>query len=335
MLWDGVRVRLRRKRCRGSRILCPCRCGDYGFVSRHKPAEHRFPDVSATPGIKFSAGRRVLSERRCGVTVCLQSRRSNLSSYVSSFGSDFCSPSHRWFHGHCRLHKGLRSPVGDCLPLLRGFTVDNKSVEALRRNGGPTPLGDGRRVSSSPEMNFRHQQSGQLHRHVAVSRKFPPSPTLRGTPSQYKRRNSGSVSVSSQHASRRTTGNSKHSHRFQSTGAAFIDFPVVVQHKVPTIQTVQKSGEVSQCQHLDRYRRARREAETGPNHPDNPEDGREDTDPSAQRHVPIIQKLQKIAETPQVVQRECRSSGDTTGTVVDDAEDPQVPEDGCVRDRSL
>ena len=37
-----------------------------------------------------------------------------------------------------------------------------------------------------------------------------------------------------------------------------------------------------------------------------PEDGREDTCPSAQRHVPIIQK---IAETPQVVQRECRSSG--------------------------
>ena len=73
-------------------------------------------------------------------------------------------------------------------------------------------------------------------------------------------------------------------------------------------QTVQKSGEVSQCQHLDRYRRARRVAETGPDQPDNPEDVREDTGPSAQRHVPIIQKIQKIAETPQVVQRECRSS---------------------------
>ena len=72
----------------------------------------------------------------------------NLSSYVSSFRSDFCSPCYRWFYGHCRLHQGLRSPVGDCLPLLRGFTVDNKSDEALRRNGGPTPLRDGRRVSS-------------------------------------------------------------------------------------------------------------------------------------------------------------------------------------------
>ena len=79
-------------------------------------------------------------------------------------------------------------------------------------------------------------------------------------------------------------------------------------HQVTSIQTVQKSGEVSQCQHLDRYRRSRREAETGPGQPDNPEDGREDTGPSAQRHVPIIQKFQKIAETPQVVQRECRSS---------------------------
>ena len=29
-------------RCRGSRNLRPCRCGDFGFVSRHKPAE-QFP----------------------------------------------------------------------------------------------------------------------------------------------------------------------------------------------------------------------------------------------------------------------------------------------------
>ena len=27
-------------RCRGSRIFLPCRCGDSGFVSRHKPADH-------------------------------------------------------------------------------------------------------------------------------------------------------------------------------------------------------------------------------------------------------------------------------------------------------
>ena len=78
--------------------------------------------------------------------------------------------------------------------------------------------------------------------------------------------------------------------------------------QVPSIQTVQKSGEVSQCQHLDRYRRTRREAETGPDQPENPEDGREDTGPSAQRHVQIIQKIQKTVEAPQVVQRECRSS---------------------------
>ena len=29
-------------RCRGSRLPRPCRCGDFGLVSRHKPAEHRF-----------------------------------------------------------------------------------------------------------------------------------------------------------------------------------------------------------------------------------------------------------------------------------------------------
>ena len=41
-------------RCRGSRIFLPCRCGDSGFVSRHKPAEHRIPDVSALPDVEAS-----------------------------------------------------------------------------------------------------------------------------------------------------------------------------------------------------------------------------------------------------------------------------------------
>ena len=77
----GATLRRHLTRCRGSRISLPCRCGDFGFVSRHKPAEHRFPDVSATPDVEASCitsccGRRVfLSERRCGVPVCLQSRR--------------------------------------------------------------------------------------------------------------------------------------------------------------------------------------------------------------------------------------------------------------------
>ena len=30
-------------RCRGTCIFLPCRCGDFGFVSRHKPAEHHVP----------------------------------------------------------------------------------------------------------------------------------------------------------------------------------------------------------------------------------------------------------------------------------------------------
>ena len=41
-------------RCRGSRNLRQCRCGDFGLVSRHKPAEHRIPDVSATPDAEAS-----------------------------------------------------------------------------------------------------------------------------------------------------------------------------------------------------------------------------------------------------------------------------------------
>ena len=64
-------------------------------------------------------------------------------------------------------------------------------------------------------------------------------------------------------------------------------------------------------------------AGTGPDQPDNSEDGREDTGPSAQRHVPIIQNIQKIAETPQVLRENADHPEDpkdcwsTTGTVVD------------------
>ena len=68
----------------------PCRCGDFGFVSRHKPTEHRIQDVSATPDVEASSftsccGRRVsLFERRCGVTVCLQSRHDATTAAASN-----------------------------------------------------------------------------------------------------------------------------------------------------------------------------------------------------------------------------------------------------------
>ena len=47
LFWDfGSLFRTLRRhfltRCRGSRLLRPRRCGDFGLVSRHKPAEHHF-----------------------------------------------------------------------------------------------------------------------------------------------------------------------------------------------------------------------------------------------------------------------------------------------------
>ena len=39
-------------RCRGSRLLRPRRCGDFGLVSRHKPAEHRFLMFPLLPTLK-------------------------------------------------------------------------------------------------------------------------------------------------------------------------------------------------------------------------------------------------------------------------------------------
>ena len=59
----------------------PHRCCNLGFESRRKPTGHRIPDVLAAPDVEASCvtsccGRREpFSERRCGVTVCLQSRR--------------------------------------------------------------------------------------------------------------------------------------------------------------------------------------------------------------------------------------------------------------------
>ena len=83
-------------RCRGSRIVRPCRCGDFGFVSRHKPASRTSrSDVSATPDgeasrITSCRGRRALcTERRCGIVVSLQSRRRRWDSLVGFVVFDF------------------------------------------------------------------------------------------------------------------------------------------------------------------------------------------------------------------------------------------------------
>ena len=55
--------------------LRPRRCGDLGFVSRHKPAEHPTPDVPAAPDVEASCITSVAAGVRFGVTVCLQSWR--------------------------------------------------------------------------------------------------------------------------------------------------------------------------------------------------------------------------------------------------------------------
>ena len=84
-------------RCRGSRISLPCRCSDFGFVSRAQASflqlqtlrRHVSRPVAA--GVSFSlkdvAAPQYVSSRGAD----------NLSSHVSSFGSDFCSPCYQWF----------------------------------------------------------------------------------------------------------------------------------------------------------------------------------------------------------------------------------------------
>ena len=83
---------------------------------------------------------------------------------------------------------------------------------------GQLPLGTGGEFVVDQSRIFgtsnRENFTGIFFHSVAFNREFPPTPILRGTPSQYKRRNSGSACVLSQYASGRTTSNSKHSHRF-------------------------------------------------------------------------------------------------------------------------
>ena len=97
----------------------------------------------------------------------------------------------------------------------------SQSTTKVRKHsaaGGPTPLGTGGEFPVDQRRIFgtsnRENFTDIFFHSVASNLKFPPTPTLRGTPSQYKRRNSGAASVLSQYASGRTTSNSKRSHRF-------------------------------------------------------------------------------------------------------------------------
>ena len=231
--------------------------GDFGFVSRHKPAEHRIPDVSATPDVEASS-----ITSCCGRRVSLSLKDVAASQYVCSRGadnlssislSDFCSPCYRWFYGHCRMHHGCAvrmetvqvhvasslsvvlawwprrtTPMApDFLPRCQSEASQptTKVTKHSAATAGQLPFGTGgeflvdqRRIfGTSNRENF----IDMFFHSVASNRKFPPTPTLRGTPSQYKRRNSGSASVLSQYASGRTTSNSQHS----ATGSqSFIGF---------------------------------------------------------------------------------------------------------------
>ena len=97
LFWDFGSLCQRRcgvifSRCRGSRIFLPCRCGDSGFVSRHKPAEHRIPDVSSTPDVEASR-----------VTCCRGSRVSLTFVHVVSVALHLSYFSLRLLQEHIRL----------------------------------------------------------------------------------------------------------------------------------------------------------------------------------------------------------------------------------------
>ena len=122
-------------------------------------------------------------------------------------------------------------PVGDCLPLLRGFTVDRKIFGTSNRENFTDMFFH---TTESPLIGGSHTKYHQSRRYRSLGRYL-----------------SASILIG-------------------------IDVPEERQRQVLTNQIIQRTVERTQV--------------------------------PVQRRVPIIQKFQKIAETPQVVQRECRSS---------------------------
>ena len=99
-----------------------CRSGDFGFVSRHKPPEHRIPDVSAAPTLRRHVSRPVaagvspsLKDVAASQHVC-DCGAATLSSHDSSFRSDSSSTSSQWCYRRSRVHGELHRSDGDCLP---------------------------------------------------------------------------------------------------------------------------------------------------------------------------------------------------------------------------
>ena len=149
-------------RCRGSRIFLLYRSGDFGFVTRHRPAEHRIPDVSAAPTLR----RRVSRPVAAGVSLSLQDFAASqyvcscgaatLSSHDSSFGSGSSSTSHLWCHRRSRVHEGLRS--------------SDRGLYSIAQRAGPKILRDrGDHGTLAPQMEpediysqFRSATPGML-----------------------------------------------------------------------------------------------------------------------------------------------------------------------------
>ena len=187
-------------------------------------------DVEASSITSCCARPVSFSERRCGVTVCLQSRRRQPVFHLSQVSSLGVTSALRVTDGsmvfvECimvaqlgwrtvQVHVASLSvdltwwprrttPMApDFLPRYQSEASQStvKVTKHSAATAGQLPLGTG------GEFLIFHC--------VAFNREFPPTPILRGTPSQYKRRNSGSARVLSQCASGRTTSNSKHSNRF-------------------------------------------------------------------------------------------------------------------------
>ena len=80
-------------RCRGSRLLRPRRCGDFGLVSRHKPAEHRFLMFPLFPTLRRRASHteeQLRHQRLSHAGVRLRYQR--LSDYQSFTGMSWPEP---------------------------------------------------------------------------------------------------------------------------------------------------------------------------------------------------------------------------------------------------
>ena len=103
-------------RCRGSRDFRPCRCGDFGLVSRHRPAEHLFQMLPQLPMLRRRVVRVVAASVSFFVSLSHPPRCFPILARNFVHATNAMS---RWRRGSTRPEKRPRRLLRDCLTSMQ------------------------------------------------------------------------------------------------------------------------------------------------------------------------------------------------------------------------